>query len=154
MIFYQEGNILGAKENIICQSVNHQGVMGSGLAKQIKQEYPEIMHSYSNMCKVLSFESIRRNGMVCWHDFAEDKWIASIFGQDKYGTDKRYTDYISLGMGLESVRLFAKDKNYSVAIPYKIGCGLGGGDWKIVLSIIYDTFAFSPELDVSIYKYS
>ena len=38
MVNHKAGNLLEAQENIIVQQVNYQGVMGAGLAKQIKNK--------------------------------------------------------------------------------------------------------------------
>ena len=149
------GNVLDATENIIIQSVNHQGVMGGGLAKSIADKWPLVNapHSmYQAMCKEMRFVDIKTNGLIAWCCVGIDKYIASIFGQDRYGRDKRYTDYVALGNGLDSARLLAKEQNNSIAIPFMLGCGLGGGKWEIVLDIINDCFKYSPELEVSIYE--
>jgi len=155
MINYVNGNILDGIEKIIVQSVNHQGVMGAGLAKQIATKYPEILNDdrmYKEMCRDFSFESIKRQGLVAWHNTGDGKFIASVFGQDRYGRGGRLTDYVSLGNGLETVRELASDKNYSVSIPFGIGCGLGGGNWEVVLGIITDCFKYSTEVNVFIYN--
>lgn len=149
------GNILDATENIIVQSVNHQGVMGGGLAKQISTKYPVIDNEnsmYQQMCREMRFEDIKINGLIAWANIGEQKLIASIFGQDRYGRDKRYTDYVALGNGLDSVRLLAKEQGNSIAIPFMLGSGLGGGKWEIVLDIINDCFKYSPEIEISIYE--
>ena len=75
--------------------------------------------------------------------------IANIFSQYDFGHDKNYTDYDSLREGLEEVKEFAMPNHLSIAIPYKIGCGLAGGDWNIVYKIIEDVF---DDYDVTIYK--
>lgn len=155
MIQRKFGNILGASENIIVQSVNHRGKMASGLAKQIVSKYPIINDResmYQAMCKEMRFVDIKSNGLIAWCAVETHKYIASIFGQEYYGRDKRYTDYVALGNGLDSVRLLAIDMNLSVAIPFMLGSGLGGGKWEIVLDIINDCFKYSPEVDVSIYE--
>lgn len=151
MIKQYTGNILKSNVNIVCQQVNHQGVMGAGLAKEIKDRYPEVMSPYLQLCK-MDFDKIRRNGIVSWCTVGDNRYIASIFGQDKYGTDRRHTDYYALSAGFETVRQYAEPRRLIVGIPYKIGCGLGGGDWKVVKDIIHDIFKYSPYLDVRIYK--
>lgn len=149
------GDILDFTENIIVQSVNHQGVMGGGLAKQIVTKYPIINNEnsvYQIMCRGMYFEDIKMHGFVSWYTIQENKFIASIFGQDGYGRDRQYTDYVALGNGLDSVRLFAKEKQASIAIPFMMGCGLGGGDWSVVFNIIENCFKYSPEISVFIYE--
>lgn len=154
MITYKIGNILDAPENIIVQSVNHKGVMGGGLALQIKNRYPGIMDpfgSYLHMCK-RNFNDIRINGYVSRYDVSDSKFIVSIFGQDGLGRYKQYTDYVSLKNGLESIGRIATLTGGSIAIPHGIGCGLGGGDWNVVKAIIERCFSHYPQLNVSIYK--
>lgn len=156
MIVYKNGNILNATENIIVQSVNHCGKMGSGLAKQISDKYPLVNapnSMYQTMCKEMDFADIKVNGLIAWCNVDPEVYIASIFGQDRYGRDKQYTDYVALGNGLDSVRLLGKHNGYSVAIPSGIGCGLGGGDWDVVHNIIENCFVYSPEVNVTIYYY-
>lgn len=46
MIEYIKGNILNVTEGIIVQQVNCMGVMGAGLAKQIKDKWPNIYNDY------------------------------------------------------------------------------------------------------------
>lgn len=154
MIQYINGNILDAKENIIVQSVNHQGVMGGGLALQIKNKYPEIDkegYFYQSMCKTMTFEEIKQEGLIAYYSTG-NQYIASIFGQDQYGRDKQYTDYVALGNGLNTVKLFAENMLYSIAIPSGLGCGLGGGDWQVVEDIIQRCFSESI-VHVWIYRY-
>lgn len=68
--------------------------------------------------------------------------IASIFGQDQYGRNGCFTDYDALRKAMEPIRVMATPfpayPLTTVRIPYKMGCGLGGGDWSIVLSIIQE----------------
>lgn len=156
-INFVEGNVLDSNANIIVQSVNHRGVMGSGLAKQIRQKYPEIFDGYFSICKTHDFKSTMRNGIVHWFYGENEKdgkvqYIASVFGQENYGTDRRYTNYFSLLNGLKTVFDFAESRNLSVAIPYGIGCGLGGGSWDLVLTLIKDVLKYYPSLNVYIYK--
>lgn len=155
---FVNGDILNTKANIIVQQVNHQGVMGSGLAKQIRNKYPDIVNGYVSMCNQYTFRSIMERGTVHWYPvFLSDetiRQIACVFGQDHYGTDRRHTNYFALINGINSVFSFAEHQGYSVAIPYGIGCGLGGGNWEIVLTMIKDVLKYYPTLKVYIYKNS
>ena len=42
MIHYVKGNLLDSDCDYICHQVNCQGVMGSGIAKQIRERWPEV----------------------------------------------------------------------------------------------------------------
>ena len=49
-----DGNIFDCTENIIVHQTNCQGVMGSGIAKQVKERYPEVFNAYYHYCKTTS----------------------------------------------------------------------------------------------------
>ena len=154
MITHKNGNMLNATENIICQQVNHQGVMGAGLAKQIATKYPKIVEEYRRFCKEHTFREIKEDMLVHFFcsektDETDEKIIANIFGQEYYGRNKRYTDYEALEHGLSVVCGVAIRDQLSVAIPHGIGCGLAGGDWNIVYEIIGRLWEYH---DVSIYR--
>lgn len=51
-----------------------------------------------------------------------------------------HTDYSAFEKCVSAIKLYAEKYNYSVGFPYKIGCGLAGGDWEIVLKIIKKYF--------------
>ena len=94
MIKIIDGDILQASEDIICHSCNCQGVMGGGVAKQIKEKYPDIYRQYKKLCD--RTESKELLGSVQLIGCDDGKIIANLFGQYKYGTDKQQTDYKAL----------------------------------------------------------
>jgi O-acetyl-ADP-ribose deacetylase (regulator of RNase III) len=143
-----EGNLLEAPEQIIVHQTNCMGVMGSGIAKQIKEKYSEVFGGYYKYCKESLAEDILGTALIC--ETSDGKLIANVFGQIKYGTDKQYTEYDALRKALEEVRDFAKERELSVALPYKLGCGRAGGDWNIVFDMITEIFADIP---CNIYRY-
>ena len=49
-IVYKEGNLLDAQTDVIAHQVNCQGVMGSGVAKQIRDKWPRVYDSYVTYC--------------------------------------------------------------------------------------------------------
>jgi O-acetyl-ADP-ribose deacetylase (regulator of RNase III) len=140
MIENKECNILDSDCNIICQSVNCQGVMNSGLAKEIRMRYPDVFPTYEMLCNK---DHSNMLGKVYFHSLKNDQIIANLFSQDKYGTDRRYTNYAEMFRCLDKVERFARQHNFSVSIPYGIGCGLGGGNWKSVSCIIKFIFGNS-----------
>ena len=48
MIKLIEGNLFNTKANIICHQCNCQGIMGSGVALEVKNRYPKVYESYHN----------------------------------------------------------------------------------------------------------
>lgn len=134
---------------IICHQVNCKGRMGSGLAGQIHSIYPNVYYTYKRKCEDIA-HGIGGLGDVLYTPVQESNFIiANIFGQDGYGRDKCYTDYDALRKAFTSVSLEFPYR--TVRIPYKIGCGLAGGDWDVVWSIITDTLVKNGS-EVQIWK--
>lgn len=153
MIKIVDGDILKTDCNIICHQVNCRGVMGAGLAKQIRDTYPKCYEEYSEF--VADFKHVGLLGQVYYYVDDSGKVIANLFGQDGYGRSKKQTDYEALEEAFKYVREAVTEdgsefKGYSIAIPYMIGCGLAGGDWNIVYSMIQDIF---KDIDVTLYKF-
>ena len=143
-----EGNIFNCSEDIIVHQTNCQGVMGHGIAKQVKELYPEVFNGYYHYCKTNNGEEILGTSLIC--EANNGKYIANLFGQLRYGAGLQ-TDYDMFRKALQEVHDFAKERNLSVAIPYKIGCGLAHGDWNTVLDIINEVFY--DDVKMEIYKY-
>jgi O-acetyl-ADP-ribose deacetylase (regulator of RNase III) len=130
-------NILSVKEGIIAHQVNCLGVMGAGLAKAIKNKWPEVFEKYSEFCK----SSTSRFGEILIIEAKPRLFIANLFGQYDYQKPHTYTQntsYWALRNSLQKLQQFAKNNKAQVYLPYKIGCGLGGGIWEIVYEMIED----------------
>lgn len=154
MVEIKIDNILNATEDIIVHQVNHQGVMGAGLALQIKKKYPLNFQSYVDICNKDSWERIQGFGGVSFV-FEDGKIIANMFGQRYFGKQHLSPDYKAMRNGLKTIseradgRKNSNGKNYSIAIPYGLGCGLGKGNWDIVYKMIEKIFG---EVTCTIYK--
>lgn len=135
------GNILEATENVIVQQVNCMGVMGAGLAKQIRAKYPSVYKKYKQLCDEHADSRPELLGRVLLCQVEDGKYIANVFGQLGYGKKGVYTQYDMLQKGLEEVLDLAKKENLTIAIPYGIGCGLAGGDWDVVSNQLVHIFA-------------
>lgn len=139
MIYYRTGDVLNnPNSNIIMHGCNYQGVMGSGIAKQIKLLFPESYEYYRKIylkdgLKLGDIQVVETNGKV----------IINAMTQEFYGTDKRQVSYDALVKCFEHVN----DLDCAISMP-KIGAGLGGGDWNIIHSIIENTAKF----DVYVYS--
>lgn len=148
MIKVVNGNILNAKENIIGHQVNCMGVMGAGLAKQLRNKSEIIYSNYKYWCQIKPKEELL--GSVQFVRVAQNKYVANIFGQYGYGRDGQYTNYKALRSGLSELKDFAQQNDLTVALPYGIGCGLAGGEWDIVYRIIDEVF---QDYGVTLYKF-
>ena len=139
-------NIFNCIEPIIVHQVNCLGVMGSGIAYQIKLIYPEVYVDYHEFCQKRKPEEILGSCRIC--PTKDGRFIANVFGQLDFGSGVK-TNYYALERALDGVRDFAKLKSYSVALPYNLGCGLAGGNWDIVSKIIERTLF---DVDYTLYR--
>lgn len=148
MIKIIDGDLLDSNADIICHQVNCQGVMGSGVAKQIKDNFPNVFQKYSELCgQYINKEALLGTAQKI---YCPDKKIVifNLFAQCNYGYNGNcYTDLYALRKCLEQVHSFYKrelsiypDSNLRLALPYKIGCVRGGADWNIVEKIIDEIF--------------
>lgn len=147
-IKHVKGDIFESGADVILHQVNCKGVMGSGVAKQVKEKYPDVYLEYLCWCRNPIMKG-KLLGRIQIFDICDSKTIVNMFAQDEFGRGGRcYTNYDALKSCLEQVNThFA---GCTVAIPYKMSCDRGGGDWSIVSKMIEETLA---DCDVTLYEY-
>lgn len=145
------GNLLDATEDIICHQVNCQGVMGSGVAKAIREKWPWVFASYHRCCERNNNDSTRLFGTIWGVKIDGDsRWLVNMFAQNLYGYDgNRYTSYDAFYKCLERIRDGDGLQNCSIAFPYKIGSDRGGASWDVIYAMICDVLG---DRDVTIYR--
>lgn len=151
MIKVVYGDLMQATEDIIVHQVNCKGVMGSGVAKQIKANFPEVFNEYRGHAQSHDSDELLGTAQFVFSP-SKNKIIANVFGQDSFGASRRRTFESALIWGLIKVKEFAEDNNMSVAMPYNIGCALGGGDWNTVYEGIQAVFS-DFDRDVVLYQF-
>ena len=132
-----EGNLiqfaLDGKFDVIIHGCNCFNTMGSGIAKTIKNVFPEALEAdartiYGDKNKLGSFsltKVINNNDNIII--------IVNAYTQYKYGRDKVYADYNAIKkVFIEIQKTF---HGLRIGYPY-IGAGLAGGDWNIISKII------------------
>lgn len=147
MIHYINANLLDSDCNFICHQVNCQGKMGSGVAKQIRDRWPEV---YSNYARVANSKMLGKVQILYIEDAnIPRQCVVNMFSQENYGYDgARYTSYDAFWNCLNELKNEIP-KGATVAFPYKIGCGLGGANWEIIEKMIDIVF---KDYGVFIYK--
>lgn len=135
-MIYVKGNLLESPVQIIAHQVNCLGIMGGGIALQIKKKWPKVFEEYKEFIE--DWEYCNGGELPLGHcytvNISKGRTVANIFGQN--GIGGAATDYdavrkafIELHEYLISDKLYRYDSQIPVGIPYKMGCGLGGGDW-------------------------
>jgi O-acetyl-ADP-ribose deacetylase (regulator of RNase III) len=144
-LLYSDCTIIGHQTNCIKQ-------MKSGIAKQIKEMYPEVEVTDNEFM----FEDKERLGK-CAITMVDDRarYVCNLYGQ--YSNTRNHdTNYEAFEEALEKMMIAAaslKKFQYfpvKIGLPYLIGCNLGGGDWKKMLPIIRKV---AEKYDETIYLY-
>lgn len=129
------GNLLDHK-GIIYHQVNAIGVMRAGLALQIRRKWPIVYDDYR---KWLDEADRLGDALVTWVEgTGRDKvCVASLCAQHDISRERIVTAYDALNSALEKLRYFLfQSPDSAFAFPYKLGCGLAGGNWNVVLPIL------------------
>ena len=146
MVIFKEGNILDSEADYICHQVNCQGAMNSGVAKAIRQKWPEVYTEYRNAAKDLSSEEFCDEELSWMHMlghiqtvFLADKGtmgVINMFAQADYGYDgRRYTSYDAFWSCLGEIKKYIKP-GLRIAFPARIGCVRGGANWEVIFTMI------------------
>lgn len=160
MIKEVKGDLLSVTKGFIVHGCNAHGVMGSGVAKQIRAKYPKCYDIYSNYCKDLreftdSMIVFEHNilGVVPMYQH-DDLIIFNAITQFNYGTDSRKVDYEAVYRAFETINAYIMGQvgvDRVLNFPM-IGCGLAGGNWNIVKTIIDEVVDDSIEKVLWIYE--
>lgn len=151
MVKHIKGDIFDSDADAILHQVNCQGVMGSGVAKQVREKYPIVFEYYKSWCDDPSMKpGLLGHIQTVYTDESGKQAIINLFAQDNYGYDGGcYTNYEALKKCFEAVN--KQWAGHTIAIPYLIGCYRGGGDWNVVLDMIEKTLV---DCDVTLYEYN
>lgn len=146
-----EGDIFNSKENIIAHQTNCKGVMGAGIAKTIRDNFPNVYREYKDYCN--KEDQSENLGTIQVIKVNDNKYIANLFGQYAYGRQTLQTNYNALKKCLRLIAEYAKENKLSIAIPYKIGCVNAGGDWNVVENLIKETID-EFKVPIVLYKFT
>lgn len=135
MITIKKGDLLQATEKVIAHQVNCHGIAG-GLAAAVFWKYPDAENDYMQLIdRAPNKEKLL--GMPQMTGQQEDGHvICNLYGQFYPGADYRPE---ALETALEGLATNARIMGWSVALPWRISCGICGGDWDEVQQIIERT---------------
>lgn len=116
--------------DVIVQGCNCFHTMGSGIAKQVRESFPEAYRAdlatiKGDASKLGTYSKGITGGLV----------IINAYTQYRYGRDRavQYCDYKAIAQVFRSI---AKDfPNKRIGYPM-IGAGLANGDWKVIRDLI------------------
>lgn len=160
MIKEVDGNLLTYPGiQVIGHQTNCLGVMGGGIAKQIKAKNPEMFKEYYEYCKEKDKLALGTVQILPSDDGTQ--LFANLFGEYSFCEsvapfENRHTDYDALKECLHRLHTWlVLNEKETVGIPYKLGCGLAGGDWDgVVYPMIKEEFDGDDDITLYIVKYN
>lgn len=124
------GNLLDIRAGTVLHQVNCLGVVG-GLAGALDRKWPRAFIAYRRRC-------VKREralgSFVLAEAWSTGLYIGHVFGQLNPGPN---TDIEAVKRSLDDAAKLAVGTVYA---PYKMGCGLGGGEWEEYLAALIQAF--------------
>jgi O-acetyl-ADP-ribose deacetylase (regulator of RNase III) len=124
--------------DVVVQGCNCMCQMGKGVALTIKNTWPEV---YATDCLTTKGSPSKLGTVtVTTVKVANNKPLAVVnaYTQYKYASATPDADYTAIKDATTLVQKMYTGKKIGIS---KIGCGLAGGDWNIVLPILEEVFA-------------
>lgn len=136
---------------VLLQQVNCRRAAGRGLAEQIRKRWPGWYDTYvlhdGHLGDIHIYVDHAWPAMHFGRPLSPMITIVSLYAQYGYGTHQRQTDDKAFTAALVRFRNhIARTTNNPVTwmsnhggelyVPWRIGCGLGGGDWNTILGIL------------------
>ena len=165
MIKFFNGDLLKSGCDIICHQVNEYGVMGAGIAKQIKEKYPKAFDDYTKAIKEAKGKG-KNLPMFVLSKQPDSVVVANMFTQRNGETNLEILRNAVVFLGMQIIDLFITklklnemtgifvDRPFRVGIPYKYGCGIAKGDWESILKVWKVVFGEMENIDLEVWKYN
>jgi len=138
--------------DVIAHCCNCQGVMGSGIALQIKEEIPGAYLAYKQHEQDAGGLFL---GTISVFIDDKTKAIVNLHAQNLYGYDgSRFVNYEALYETLRQTKNLMETKGFkTLGVPYKMACDRAGGDWRIVMAML-ETIFENSDIDILVVEYA
>ncbi len=135
LALYGEFDVIAHGCNCFCN-------MGSGIAQQIKQQFPK-----AAAADKATHKGSKKKMGLCSIAQQHNVWIVNAYTQFKYGGGSKHVNYTAIRKCMKYIKEHFSGER--IGLPL-IGCGLAGGDWKTVKAIIAEELS---DEDVTIVHY-
>ena len=136
-------NMWDMEVDCVVVTVNCEGIMGGGIARQCKKQYPDIYGSYRFYCQ----EGMMKPGKLYFLKRGNEQGLVCLFPtKDEVRRDSTY-GIVAAGLKTLKDRLTTdngKDRIKSIAIP-PLGCGLGNLDFNKVKELYTQFLSDCPQ---------
>lgn len=144
-MFHRYGDIFTTGARVIGHGVNTKGLMGSGIAVQFREKYPEMFEVYKEQCEN---GSLLPGDVFAWRDDSVDIPLVLNIASQEFPGCNATLEYLESGLNLAAVYICENTQYDILALP-EIGCGIGGLYLPDVIEIIHsveDEFGIAVEL--------
>lgn len=171
-----EGDALSSADRYLVHQTNCLGVMGAGIARQIREKWPKVYKDYKAYCIENGSKNCLGHTQFLLAQSNPEKIVCNLFGEYSYSEadavfpDGRHTDFEAFRSAMNEVKAYVLEdirlryitpEQACISMPYRIGAGLAGGrteevklqTWNKVLQIIIDTFN-DTDFVITLWKYS
>lgn len=143
MFMYVKGNLFESPARVLVNTVNTEGVMGKGIAKDFKTIYPEMFKRYQHLCETGQFTVGK-----LWLYKTPNKWVLNFPTKTTWRKPSR-VEYIESGLQAFA-RGYAEKRITSIAFPL-LGCGNGELNWEKQVKPLMENYLSKLPIDVFIY---
>ena len=148
MIQYTTGNLVEARADALVNTVNEIGVMGKGIALQVKEAFPEAARAYIDAARRGEVH-VGHMTVTPTHALAGPRWIIH-FPTKRHWRHPSRLEWVH--DGLADLRRVILDLGItSVAMP-PLGCGHGGLVWSDVRPLIEESLGNLEGVDVMVFE--
>jgi len=157
-IKFVEGNIFTYPGlDAICHGVNCKGIMGAGIAEEIRQKFPLMYNQYVMLCQ----NGHLRTGMVFvyphfygWESNFEEVKEAGLSAVYNLATQDYPGPCAKLEYIRKSVKVMIEDAEHqgikTIGVP-RLGAGIGGLDWNVVKRLL-EELGSSTEVGLVVFE--
>lgn len=145
MIHYVVGDLFRSPAKVLVNTVNTQGVMGKGLAKDFKAIYPEMFKVYRDLCDSGKLTVGKLQLYRTPH-----KWVLNFPTKQEWRQPSK-PEYIEAGLQA-FVAGYARNDITSVAFP-QLGCGHGDLDWTTQVQPLMEQHLAKLPISIFIHLY-
>ncbi len=137
MIRELESDLFDLEVDAFAHGCNLSGIMNAGIAREFKARYPDMFMEYNAYCRAGTFSL----GDVHFYRPQDGRPNVINVGIQETTESRAIIEYVE--RGLEKIQeSYGVWKINSIAMP-RIGCGLGGLDWKDVRKVVERVFGSS-----------
>lgn len=145
MIHYVVGDLFRSPAKVLVNTVNTQGVMGKGLAKDFKAIYPEMFRVYRDLCDSGKLTVGKLQLYRTPH-----KWVLNFPTKQEWRQPSK-PEYIEAGLKAFAAG-YARNEITSIAFP-QLGCGHGDLDWTTQVQPLMEQHLAKLPISIFIHLY-